>query len=268
MFMRKKWMTFMGMLAMAVCLVSCERAENTVQEKETAKIQQETVSEEKAADSQKEQKETLQDLKQKKAEAAVQDETDEPKYILPMAGLVLTDTLKDGEYAAAFESEDLVITEEEMTLTVVIFSYDRYVPEDIFEMKEKDTVQIAGQDILAKEVGIFTSPVSGESDILLNGGMEQGGYDFRCYADGDMLYYRIVRENDFPLYQSIGSITLPFAEEAVFVDYCMDNEGAEVSLTELKAHLEETQPYVCSELNTQITVTDGVITGILRRYTP
>ena len=73
----------------------------------------------------------------------MQDETDEPKYILPMAGLVLTDTLKDGEYAAAFEAEDLVITEEEMTLTVEIFSYDRYVPEDIFEMKEQVSRSLA-----------------------------------------------------------------------------------------------------------------------------
>lgn len=266
--MRKKWMTLIGMLAMAVCMVSCGQKENTVQEKEQTQIQKETVSEENAADRQKEQKETTQAAKQEKAEDTAQSENGEPKYILPMAGLVFTDGLKDGEYAAAFETEELVLEEEEITLTVELFSYDRYVPEDIIDLKPGDTVQIAGRDILAEQVGIFTSPVSGESDILLNGGMEQGGYDFRCYADGNMLYYRIVRENDFPLYQGIGSITLPLAEDTVFTDYCMDSEGVEVSLTELEAHLEGTQPYVCNELNTLITVTDGVITGILRRYTP
>lgn len=258
----------MGILAMAVCLVSCNKAENTVQEqeKEQAILQQETVRKESPADKQKEYTEIPQT--KEKEQTAQRDEMGKSRYILPMAGLVLTDALKDGEYAAAFGTEDFLKDEEEKHLKVEIFTYDRYVPEDIFEMKVKDTVHVAGQDILAKEVGIFTSPVSGESDILLNGGMEQGGYDFRCYADGDMLYYRIVRENDFPLYQSIGSITLPLSEDAVFVDYCMYDEGVEVSLTELKAHLEETQPYTCNELNTQITVADGIITGICRRYTP
>lgn len=264
-----------SMILIAGLAVSCgkqEAVETKVTEEQESLVKDNEAAKEEITEAETAEETETAAAAEQETVSAETEEASGSKLILPMQDSVQLAQPADGIYSAAFQIEDIVLeTDSDMKEAVLhfdLFVYDRYVPEDIMELKEEDTIQIAGNDVQVESVEFTENTFQTEKDVKLNGGYEMGGYDLRYFAEENTQFYRIIRENDYPLYINLGETSLPVSADARFTDYAMDNEGVTVEIGELAAYLEDTWPYDCTELNILITVEDGQITDIVRRYTP
>ncbi|MGN1171270.1 MAG: hypothetical protein ACI4SZ_06405, partial [Lachnospiraceae bacterium] len=119
------------------------------------------------------------------------------------------DALADGGYSVSFTVQDLVQNSDGCEVTVEVYEYDRYEEDTIADLKAGDQIEINNEDITVESAEWST-----ESGYLeINGGWgEENGYNL-C-EDGGL--YRTTVENDYPLYYSVGKVTIPLSKEAEF----------------------------------------------------
>lgn len=172
------------------------------------------------------------------------------------------DALADGGYSVSFTADDLVKTDAGYELTVEVYEYDRYEMEAIDNLVTGSKIQFCNKVITVDKV-----EKNSETGMLeINGGMEQDGIEL-MEEDG---LYRTVIENDFPVYYSVGKVTIPVSDDITFEDQANSEQESDLTIVKLKdlpAALENSDiSFDCN--NTVITVRQEQIVQIIRYQTP
>lgn len=147
-----------------------------------------------------------------------------------------------------------------MQLDVTVYTYDLYDMVDIASLKEGDFIVIQGTEVLIESLETLESGI-----LLINGGMENDGYDL--WHDESGVYFEH-GYNDMKSYYPIGETTMRVSTEFNFVD-SSDLDKGEVTyypgdfLTDAAGIV-----YNFSPNNTSIVVEDGKIIHMTRIYTP
>lgn len=172
------------------------------------------------------------------------------------------DALADGGYSVSFTADDFVQTDAGYELTVEVYEYDRYDPKDIETLTEGSQIQVCNHLITVKTVG--KDPETG--CIAINGGMDEGGIELR-EEDG---LYRTVTVNDYPVYYSVGKLTIPVSEEITFEDHADLDKRPDGEVFYLKDLPEALKSYYDSFYctDTVITVRQEQIVQIIRYWVP
>ena len=184
---------------------------------------------------------------------------DEPtgKIVTPNNPEIDIEALGDGIYPVAFEPADLA----DGALTFTVYWEDTF---DIVEIG-----QLAPGDALyVDDTLIDVETMEREDDLLINGGLDNGGVTLRAYDEDNV--WKAVLENDEHTYMNWGETTLPLADDVTFTDSWelgkdpVTATGAEavreaIAATKLDALIPQ---------NTTVRVEDGKIVEIVRVYMP
>ena len=181
----------------------------------------------------------------------------EGKTILPMAQEIDLAAPADGTYAAAFEPADLA----DGALKFTIWTEDCYDIVDISTLAVGDTIHAGGMDIVVESL-------EQADDLLINGGIDRGGYNLRAYEEDNC--WKMALEDDYATWSCCGETTLPLAEDATFTDG-WNIDQAPVTVAGAGAVAEaingtEMDSFIC--FNTTVRVEGGKIVEIVRAYMP
>ena len=104
--------------------------------------------------------------------------------------------------------------------------------------------------------------------VTVNDGLEEGGAWLQAWEGGT---YRACQMDDHSLYSELGTVELPLSEDLMIVD-CGENpeDPSDTLTTGQKLYLETLESWRREfyPLNTRVTVEDGIITAIIRRWIP
>lgn len=189
----------------------------------------------------------------KESEAVVK-----PLYPLETA----QDALTDGEYSVSFTADDLIKTDAGYELTVEVYEYDRYEMEAIDNLASGSKIQFCNKEITVDKV----EKNSETGFIQINGGIENDGIEL-MEEDG---LYRTVTFNNYPIYYSVGKVTIPLADDITFEDQAGSEQESDLPIVELKDLPDAIEnsdiSFICN--NTVITVRQEQIVQIIRYWIP
>ena len=146
-----------------------------------------------------------------------------------------------------------------MQMKVKIYTYDRFDMVDIAELKVGDTIVTHDGDvkIISVERNYFGT-------ILVNGGLENGGFDL--FTDDDGVYYE-QGFSDTKNWYEVGEATLRVSADLVFQDN-MDLEQGQQIYYAGSFLVGEVTDYHFTPHNTTIRTENGQIVFMERIYTP
>lgn len=172
------------------------------------------------------------------------------------------DALADGGYSVSFTADDLAKTDAGYELTVEVYEYDRYEMEAIDNLVGGSKIQFCNKEIAVDKV----EKDSETGYIKINGGVENDGIEL-MEEDG---LYRTVTLDDYPVYYSVGKVTIPLSEDVTFEDQADSEQESDLpaaGLKDLPDAIENSDtPFSCN--NTVITVRQEQIVQIIRYWVP
>lgn len=172
------------------------------------------------------------------------------------------DALADGGYSVSFTADDLVKTDAGYELTVEVYEYDRYEIEAIDSLASGSKIQFCNKEMTVDTVE--KTPETGY--VVINGGVENDGMEL-MEEDG---LYRTVTFDNYPVYYSVGKVTIPLADDITFEDQANSDQGADPTIVELKDLSDAIEnsdiSFTCN--NTVITVRQEQIVQIIRYWVP
>ena len=170
------------------------------------------------------------------------------------------DALADGGYSVSFTADDLIKTDGGYELTVEVYEYDRYEMEAIDNLESGSKIQFCNKEITVDKVEKETGY------IQINGGIENDGIEL-MEEDG---LYRTVTVDDYPVYYSVGKVTIPLSDDVTFEDQAGSEQESDLPIVELKdlpnAIENSDISFICN--NTVITVRQEQIVQIIRHWVP
>lgn len=175
----------------------------------------------------------------------------------PMPCEIDLDAPADGAYPAAFEASDI----SDGALSFEVFTVDCYDIVDINKLAVGDTIVIDGERLQVRSI-------ERGSDVLINGGMDEGGYNLRAYDEDNC--YKVAEYDDYPTWTDHGGATLPLAEDVVFTD-SSDIERDPVTVTGADAvakAIAASEDEFFDEYCATVTVEGGAVVAIDRVFTP
>lgn len=191
-------------------------------------------------------------------EVAESEQVVMPLYPLESA----QDALADGGYSVSFTADNLVQTETGYDLTVEVFEYDRYEMNDIEQLAPGSQIQVCNETVTVEKVENNTET----GFVMINGGIEEGGLELK-EEDG---LYRMITMDDYPVYYSVGKVTIPLSEEVTLEDHVDWNKEPDGEVYDLAGLVEIVRSddtyFTCA--NTVITVRQEQIVQIIRYWTP
>lgn len=162
-------------------------------------------------------------------------------------------------FAASFTADDVEEQEAQTIIHLTAYDYELFNESDIENLKEGDVLVID-----QKEMKVETVEPQGDTWILINGGLEEGGCDL--YKGEDGLYYEMLLEAKS--YQPVADLTLPLAKDFFFRDSAdPEKQEQEYTKEEFLASLQD-DVYGFNPNNTTVTVVDGGIVQITRTFMP
>ena len=181
------------------------------------------------------------------------------KIITPNNPEIDIEALADGEYPAAFEPAALADGE----LTFTVYWEDTFDVVEISQLAPGDTLYV-GDTV----VDVETVEEDECGDLLINGGLDNGGVTLRPYDEDNC--WRAVLEDDYHTYFNWGEATLPLSEDVTFTDgWDIEKDPVTVSGAEAVADaITGTDMNYFSSLNTTVRVEGGKIVEIVRAYMP
>lgn len=170
------------------------------------------------------------------------------------------DALADGGYSVSFTADDLMKTDAGYELTVEVYEYDRYEMEAIDNLANGSKIQFCNKEITVDKVEKETG------FIQINGGIENDGIEL-MEEDG---LYRTVTVDDYPVYYSVGKVTIPLSDDVTFEDQAGSEQESDLPIVELKDLPDAIEnsdiSFTCN--NTVITVRQEQIVQIIRYWVP
>ncbi|MCI6919958.1 MAG: hypothetical protein MR817_05555 [Lachnospiraceae bacterium] len=170
------------------------------------------------------------------------------------------DALADGGYSVSFTADDLIKTDGGYELTVEVYEYDRYEMEAIDNLESGSKIQFCNKEITVDKVEKETGY------IQINGGIENDGIELM----GEDGLYRTVTVDDYPVYYSVGKVTIPLSDDVTFEDQAGSEQESDLPIVELKDLPDAIEnsdiSFGCN--NTVITVRQEQIVQIIRHWVP
>ena len=190
--------------------------------------------------------------------AVLAEEEPPAKIITPNNPGLDIEALADGEYPAAFEPAALA----DGALTFTVYWEDTFDIVEISQLAPGDTLYVGDAVVNVESVE------EDDGDLLVNGGLDNGGVTLRAYDEDNV--WRAVEYDDQHTYFNWGEATLPLAGDVTFTDGWEIGKdpvtvaGAEavteaITGADMDAFIPE---------NTTVRVADGQIVEIVRVYIP
>ncbi len=190
----------------------------------------------------------------------IEDIADEYRFIAPLPSGLDLENLQDCTVPAAFTSDDFRWMGGNLRMTV--FSKDLYDAVDISQMQVGDTLMYAGEPMVIESIE------ENHGGLAINGDLDNGGCCLVGYEGGTY----VARDwDDHATYTRLGKAETALAEDFVIVD-CGEfpadpsdtvRTGQKLYLESLKGSRRE-----FFSLNTLVTIENGMITEINRRWIP
>ncbi len=243
--MRKNiWLISVMMICM-LALVGCGAAKSVSEISESAAAQRQTEQSTASAESRQ----------------TTASEAEEPAVIAPLPVTVDITKLEDCMAAISLEKGDIYTDKTgAVMMDVTVFVYDLYDMADIALMKEGDTM-LRGQE----EVLISSVERSKSDHILINGGLDKGG--FELHTEENTVYYER-GYSDVKSYYELGKVTLPVSLDFVYKDASdLDKEPVIFRAEDLLKDADGID-YHFNAHNTTIEIEKGYVTAMTRVYVP
>lgn len=145
-------------------------------------------------------------------------------------------------------------------LRMQIYSYDKYDMVDISGLKAGDRILYCGD-----EIPVNTVERNEHGTVLVNGGLENGGFDL---ATDDSGIYFVHGYSDMKSWYLVGEAELPVSDGFLFTD------GVELEQEELTYSAEDllggipAPEYGYQPQNTTVRIDNGQVVAMERVYTP
>ena len=180
--------------------------------------------------------------------------------ISPLPATVDINNLDNCTVPVSFEQGDAYVDDTgAMQLDVTVYGYDLYDMVDVSSLKIGDIIVIRGQEV------VVDSLEQNERGILINGGLDQNGYEFT--TDGSTVWFECGYD-DAKSYNELGKATIRVSEDMIFSDSSDLDKGEVVYypgdfLTEDAGIVYHFVPN-----NTSIVIENGMVTEMYRSYMP
>lgn len=190
----------------------------------------------------------------------IEDIADVYQRIAPLPSGLDVENLHDCTVAAAFTPDDFNWMGGNLTMTV--YNQDLYDAVEVSQMQVGDTLIYEGKpmviNMIAEEHG----------GIDINGGLDEGGC---CLAGNEGGTYVARNWDDHATYTKLGKAEVALAENFMIID-CGDfpEDPLDTIRTEQKLYIEKLKDYKKDffQLNTRVTIENGMITEINRKWIP
>lgn len=183
------------------------------------------------------------------------------KCIAPLPAGTSVDNLTDCTIPVAFTTDEFDWMGGNLTLTV----YN----EDLYDAVEVSLMQVGDTLIYRQEPIVITSLKEDDRGILeVNGGLEEGGCWLVGYEGGT---YRSMEWDDHSAYTELGKAQVALAEDFRIIDCGLNPEDPSDTIsTGQKLYLENLPDGRKDffSLNTRVTIENGMITEINRKWIP
>lgn len=190
---------------------------------------------------------------------AATEPTAAPVRVSPMPAAVDVNDLDNCTVAVSLKEGDAYVDDEgAMQMKLTVYTYDRYDMVDIAQLKAGDVLTIDGQ-----EVAVASVERSEQSGVLVNGGLENGGYTLRTEEDGTFF---VSLENDAKSWHALGEATIRVSQDFLFTD---NAQQPPVTYYPGDFLVEGTGiDYDFTPNNTTVTIENGRIIAMNRVYVP
>lgn len=188
-------------------------------------------------------------------------EVQENGPVMPLPVTVDLDHLNDCTVAISLDKGD-VYTDKNgaVQMDATVYVYDLYDMVDISLLKEGDSILLR-----QKEVVIDSIERKDNGAVLINGGLDVGGYEL--YTSGNTVYYER-GYSDSKFYYELGKVTLPVSAEFIYNDASDLDKDAVIYRAE--DFLKDTAglKYYFGPNNTTIQIEGGYVTVMTMVYVP
>lgn len=182
------------------------------------------------------------------------------KLIAPLPAGVAIDELKDCTVPAAFHPADFNWMGGNLTMT--IYNQDLYDAVEISQMQVGDTLVYTGEPMVVNTIA------ESHGGIDINGGLDEGGCCLAGYEGGT---YIARNWDDHATYTELGKAEIALADDFVIIDCGIDpNDPIDTIRTGQKLYIENLKDSRKDffQLNTRVTIENGIITEIKRHWIP
>ena len=187
------------------------------------------------------------------------EQTEDAHTITPLPDTTM-ENLTDVILSVSLEDGDVYVDESGiMQMDLKIYNYDKYDMVDVANLKIGDTV-VRHSD----EVKVVSKEQNEAGTIYINGGLENGGFDF--VTDDCGIFYEI-GFNDTKNWYEVGEATIPVSADFKGIDSA-DLELGEVIIYPGDFLIGAVTNYNFTPYNTTIRVEDGQIIEMNRVYIP
>lgn len=184
---------------------------------------------------------------------------EEALKVEPLPSSLDVNNLQDATVSASFDASGIHKEADGTTLDLTVYDYETFDMVDMSQLKAGDTIVIDGENVVVDSLDRSDTGM-----ISINGGLEEGGYDFWTNEDG--VYY-VTGLDDTKDFKSLGTVTLPVSENCVCTDDSdLENPGKQFTLDDVESLTESGYGFIPN--STTVTVTGGEITEIHRSFMP
>lgn len=208
-----------------------------------------------------EQQETVEDAAEEEAAEETAEEAAEGVTISPLPATLDEETMNNATMAVSFEEGDAYVDDTgKMQLDVTVYTYDLYDMVDIANLKEGDNIVIREENVAVDSVERLETGL-----VLINGGIEMGGYDLWHNDSG--VYFESGM-NDAKSYYEVAQKTFRVSADFQFVDESDPEQEATTYFPGDFLTDEAGIVYDFTPNNTSIVVEDGQVIQMTRIFTP
>lgn len=189
------------------------------------------------------------------------EETEEPTDVSPLPSKISLDEITDGVLAVSLKNGDIYSDgSEALKIKVTVYDYEVFDPAEISKLAAGDMIELNRE-----QVTIETLEINELGTVMINGGLDAGGYELVTNEDGE--YYSI-GYSDVKNYEEIGETELEISSDFVYVDASdLENGENEYTLSDLTGSAQAVN-YEGTPYNTTIVVENGMVTSMVKRYIP
>ena len=192
---------------------------------------------------------------------APENEENIGKVISPLPESLDINNLNDCTVAISLEKGDAYVDDNgKMVMKLKAFTYELYDMVDIATLVVNDTIIRRNEEVKITELLRLDTGL-----VRINGGEEKGGFDLA--SDDSTVYYEIGM-SDVKNYYELGEFTLPVSDEFEYVDE--SDLDSEIKIYYPGDFLTDDAGiiYNFTPNNTKIVIENGVITKMVKVYTP
>lgn len=184
-------------------------------------------------------------------------------------GYTVSAEMPDGTYHVDLDVSTLAEQSDgTYRIHATIEDYDIYDQVDMNNMKVGDTIKVAEKDVKVESLERDDS----NGIITINGGTEEGGYDFTPLEADNGNGYRTLTMDDYPVYYVVGETDLTISANVKLSDGFGLDSPSEAPVTVdhngFAKHMQENYPEYWTCGSTSVVVENGQVTEINRVWVP